>query len=158
MPLLTEQIEQYIAEQGYLFFSEVRNDSLANNGTLFLKIAAGTRPVALVFDANVEALTYVESFTGTTLTTPTTLTINNYNIASENTASAVVTSATAASVAGTQRGTSQKGSGGPSFGAGGSSQSRPTFIPAGGDITLKLTNVSGTAKSIATGVYFTELF
>lgn len=147
----------HYAGEGYLFGAEVRNGTLANDATIFIQIEATTKPVELVFGANVEALTWVDSYIGTTLTTPTTLTAYNYKPSSTETATAVVRTATAASVAGTQRGNNQTGSGSGGNAVGGSSTSRPSTLAPGEKLTLKLTNKGGTSKSVSLAVYWTEV-
>ena len=157
MAQITEEITTYIATQGFLFGAEVRNNALANDGTLFLQIEAGTKPVTFIFNADVEALAYVDTFIGTTLTTPTTLTPFNYKPSGAVTTTAIIRTATAATTIGTARGTRQTGSGNPGQGVGGSSAGRPTTLAAGEKITLRITNKGGAAKCASVGVYFTEL-
>lgn len=157
MPVITEDRIFHYAEEGYVFGAEYRNAALANDGTLFLKVTATTKPVTLVFGAGVEALTWVNSYSGTTLTTPTTLTPYNYLIGGTEVATATIQVATAASVLGTQRGNTQVGSGAAGTGVGGSTTSRPTTLKPGNSVTLALTNKGGTAKSVSVGVYFTEI-
>lgn len=157
MANIIEEVSQYIAIQGYLFGAEVRNNALANDGTLFLQIEAGTKPVTFIFNTDVEALAYVDSFIGTTLTTPTTLTPFNYRPGSAVTTTAIIKTATAVTTLGTARGTRQTGSGNPGQGVGGSSAGRPTTLAAGEKVTLRITNKGGAAKCVSVGVYFTEL-
>lgn len=157
MSQITEELSQYIASQGYLFAAEVRNNALANDGTLFLQIEAGTKPLAFIFNADVEALAYVDTFIGTTLTTPTTITPFNYKPSSAVTTTAIIRTATAATTLGTARGTRQTGSGNPGQGVGGSSAGRPSILAPGEKITLRITNKGGSAKCVSEGVYFTEL-
>lgn len=157
MPAIVEDRLFHYAEEGYVFGVEYRNGALANDATLFLKVTATTKPVTLTFGAGVEALTWVNSYHGTTLTTPTTLTPYNYLVGGTEVATAAIQVATAASVLGTARGNTQVGSGSAGTGVGGSTTTRPTTIKPGNSITLALTNKGGIAKSVSIGVYFTEI-
>lgn len=158
MPNITEDRIINYAESGYVYGAEYRNAALANDGTLFLKIAATTKPVTFNFGAGVEALTYVDSFISSTLTTPTTLTAYNYKPSVATAATAVVTTATAQTALGTQRGNTQVGSGiTPGQSAGGSTVGRPTTLAPGESITLRLTNKGGAAKCTSIAVYWTEV-
>lgn len=157
MPLITEDRLFHYAEEGYVYGAEVRNGALANDGTLFIQIEATTEPVTLVFGAGTEALTWVDSFVGTTLTTPTTLTPFNYRPEVITAATAIVRTATAATTLGTQRGNNQTGSGSGGTGVGGSTTTRPSTLAPGEKLTLRLTNKGGTNKSLSTGVYWTEV-
>lgn len=158
MPIINEDRLFHYAEEGYVYGVEYRNAALANDGTLFLKIAATTKPVTFSFGAGVEALTYVDSFVSSTLTTPTTLTPYNYKPSTATAATAVVTTSTAQSALGTQRGQNQAGSGTvPGQSAGGSTTGRPTTLEPGESITLRLTNKGGAAKSVSVAVYWTEV-
>jgi len=156
MSMITSEISQYLASVGYLFGSEIRIPELANDGIAVIQIEAGAKPVTLVFGSTVEALTYVDSFIGSTLTTPTVLTPYNYKPSAGITASAIVRTATAVTSSGTPRGVSQIGSGNPGNSAGGSSISRPTTLAPGEKLMLRLTNKGGAAKCVSLGVYFTE--
>lgn len=158
MPQIVQSEQEYLAIQGFEFGAEVRNPALANDGTLFLQIEATTRTVILNFGAGVEALTWVDSFIGSTLTTPTTVTPFNYKPSSTRTATAVVRTSAAVTTLGTARGTNQSGSSGlGNSGVGGSSQTRKTVLAPGQKVTLRLTNKGGAAKCVSVGVYFDEV-
>lgn len=157
MSVISEERFAYLAEQGLLFGAETKNSALANDSSIFIQIEATTKPLTFIFGANVEALAWVESFIGTTLTTPTTLTAYNYKPSSTFTPTAVIRTASAASVAGTQRGNNQVGSGNAGTSVGGSTSTRPTTLAIGEKLTLKLTNKGGTAKCLSVGVYWTEV-
>ena len=154
---IIETTNEYLAIEGYVFGSETRQPALTNNGTLFLQIQAGTRPINLVFGANVESLTQIDSFIGGTLTTPTTLIPFNYKPSSAFTTSAIVRTATAATGLGAQRGQNQAGGGNVGNGVGGSVTGRPSTLTPGEVLTLRLTNLGGAAKSLSAGIYFTEV-
>lgn len=157
MPVVTEDRLFHYAEEGYVFGAEYRDGALANDGTLFLQITATTKPVTLVFGAGVEALTWVDSFSGTTLASPTTMTPYNYKIGGTETATAVIKRSLTVTTLGTARGNTQIGSGAAGTGVGGSSTSRPTNLQPGQSVTLRLTNKGGTTKSTSIAVYFTEI-
>lgn len=158
MPLITEERLFHYAEEGYVYGAEVRYPTVANDAPVFIQIEATTKPITLVFGAGVEALTYVDSFAGTTLTTGlSTLTAFNYKPSVSTPATAVVKTATAASVLGTSRGNNQTGSGSGGTGVGGSTTTRPSTLAPGEKLTLRLTNEGGTNKSISLGVYWTEI-
>lgn len=156
--LISQPLVEHLAEEGYVFGAEYRNEVLANDGTQFIQIEATTKPVTFIFGAGVEALHYVDSFFDSTLTTPTTMTPFNYKPSSTEVATAIVRHATAASVLGTPRGNNQIGSGNnPSSGVGGSVTSRPTTLAPGEKITLRLTNKGGGTKSTSVAVYWSEV-
>ena len=147
----------HYAEEGYVYGAEVRNGALANDAALFLQIEATTKPVTLTFGSGVEALVWVDSFVGTTLTSPTTVTAFNYKPSVLTPSTAIVRTATAATTIGTQRGNNQAGSGVGGTGVGGSTISRPTTLMPGEKLTLRLTNKGGANKSVSIGVYWTEV-
>lgn len=155
--LITQDLAEHLAEEGYIYGAEVRNPTLANDGTLFLQIEATTKPITLVFGAGVEALTHVDSFVGTTLN-PTTnlLTPFNYKPSIATAPTAIVRTSTAVTTLGTQRGNAQTGSGSGGTGVGGSASTRPSTLAPGEKLTLRLTNEGGTNKSVSVGVYWTE--
>lgn len=155
--MINQDIFAHLAEEGYVFGAEIRNGALVNDGTLFIQIEATTKPLTLSFGAGVEALTWVDSFVGTTLTTPSTLTAFNYKPSSSEVATAIVRSSTTVTTLGTQRGNNQTGSGSAGTGVGGSIMSRPSTLAIGEKLTLRLTNKGGTAKSVSAGVYWTEV-
>lgn len=157
MPLITEDRVFHYAEEGYVYGAEVRNGALVNDGTLFIQIEATTKPVTLVFGAGTEALTWVDSFIGTTLATPTTITPFNYRPEVITEATAIVRTSTAVTTLGTQRGNNQAGSGSGGTGVGGSTTTRPSTLAPGEKLTLRLTNKGGTNKSLSAGVYWTEV-
>lgn len=157
MPVITEDRMFHYAEEGYVFGVEYRDGALANDGTLFLQVVATTKPVTLVFGAGVEALTYVDSYSGTTLASPTTITPYNYKIGGSEVATAIVRRSLTVTTLGTLRGNTQVGSGAAGTGVGGSATSRPTNLQPGQSVTLRLTNKGGTTKSASIAVYFTEI-
>ena len=157
MPVITEDRLFHYAEEGYVYGAEVRNGALANDGTLFIQIEATSKPVTFTFGAGVEALTWVDSFIGTTLATPTIITPFNYKPSVTTPATAIVRTSTSVTTLGTQRGNNQAGSGGGGTGVGGSTSTRPTTLVPGEKLTLRLTNKGGTNKSVSLGVYFTEI-
>lgn len=157
MPLIVEERLFHYAEEGYAYGAEIRNGAVANDGTIFIQIEATTKPVTLIFGAAAEALTWVDSFIGTTLTAPTTLTAFNYKPSVTTPATAIARSSLAVTTLGTQRGNNQIGSGAGGTGVGGSTASRPSTLALGEKITLRLTNKGGANKSISLGVYWTEI-
>lgn len=157
MPLIVEDRVFHYAEEGYVYGAEVRNGALANDGTLFIQIEATTKPVTLVFGSGVEALAWIDSFVGTALTTPTTITPFNYKPSNLTAATAIIRTSTAVTTLGTQRGNNQTGSGSGGTGVGGSTSSRPSTLAPGEKLTLRLTNKGGTNKSVSVGVYWTEI-
>ena len=157
MPVIVEDRIFHYAEEGYIYGAEFRNGAIANDGTLYLQIEATTKPVTLVFGAGCEALTWVDSFVGTTLTTPATLTAYNYKPSELTPATAIVRTSAAVTTLGTQRGNNQTGSGSGGNGVGGSTTSRPTTLAIGEKLTLRLTNKGGNSKSLSVGVYWTEV-
>lgn len=153
--LISQDLIQHLSNNGYTFAAEKRF-SVANDALVTIQVEATTKPVTLVFGAELEALTYVDSYIGATLTTPTTLTPFNYKPSSTEVATAIVKTATAFT-GGTKRGESQAGAGNPGQSIGGSSRSTPTTIVPGEKVSLVLTNKSGTTKSISLGAYFSEV-
>lgn len=147
----------HYAEEGYVYGAEFRNSAVVNDGTLFLQIEATTKPVTLVFGSGVESLAWVDSFVGTTLNAPTTLTPFNYKPSVTTPATAIVRTSAAVTTLGTQRGNNQTGSGSGGTGVGGSTTSRPTTLAPGEKLALRITNKGGTNKSVSVGVYWTEI-
>lgn len=155
---ITYPRNEYLAEQGYVFGAERRIESLADNGTLFIQIEATTKPVTLVFGASVEALSFVDSFIGTTLANTTPITPYNYKPSSAEVATAIVrTSTSVPTTLGTQRGSNQTGSGSGGNGVGGSTTGRPTTLAPGEKLTLRITNKGGNSKSVSVAVYWNEI-